>query len=88
MSDKARGSEPAIVPSVEAADAFLELDPPGSDPRGEARKESGRLKDRLDDYNNSCHDEGDDDDDGDDEGDGDDDDDDGGGGGDDDEDES
>lgn len=55
----ARGSEPSIVPTVEASDAFLELHPPGSDPRGEARTEAERLKDLLDAYNNSCK-EGDD----------------------------
>ncbi|MCP4661333.1 MAG: hypothetical protein GY856_38510 [bacterium] len=39
---------------VAAADAFLELYPPGSDPRGETRQEANAIKDDLDEYNNSC----------------------------------
>jgi hypothetical protein len=52
-----RGSDPWIVPVVEAADAFLELYPPGSDPRGDARKDAIAIKNDLDAYNNSCHDD-------------------------------
>jgi len=78
----ASGSDPSILPVVEAADAFLETYPPGSNPRGAAKTEANRLKDDLDDYNNlECHDQGCDEDD---DGCGDDDDDGGGHGGDDD----
>ncbi len=49
-----KGSDPTILPVVEAADAFLEIYPPGSDPRGEARQEGNAIKDDLDAYNNSC----------------------------------
>ncbi|HEX9734376.1 MAG TPA: Calx-beta domain-containing protein, partial [Thermoanaerobaculia bacterium] len=76
----ASGSDPSILPVVEAADAFLETYPPGSDPRGAARSEANRIKDELDDFNNSQCGEDDDDDDGGGHS-GDDDDDDGGGGG-------
>ncbi|HSL84209.1 MAG TPA: Calx-beta domain-containing protein, partial [Thermoanaerobaculia bacterium] len=41
-----------VLPTVEAADAFLELFPPGSDPRGADREEANRLKDALDRFNN------------------------------------
>ncbi|HEX6198644.1 MAG TPA: Calx-beta domain-containing protein, partial [Thermoanaerobaculia bacterium] len=47
------GSDPEIVPTVEAADAFLAVYPPGSDPKGEPRKDAEALKDLLDAYNNS-----------------------------------
>ncbi|MCP4657554.1 MAG: hypothetical protein GY856_19280 [bacterium] len=49
-----RGSDPYSVPVVEAGDAFLEVCPPGSDPRGEARQEGNAIKDDLDAYNSSC----------------------------------
>ncbi|MCP4663219.1 MAG: hypothetical protein GY856_48120, partial [bacterium] len=52
-----QGSDPRILPVVEEADVFLELYPPGSDPRGEARQEANAIKDDLDDYNNSCEDD-------------------------------
>jgi hypothetical protein len=77
----ASGSDPSILPVVEAADAFLESYPPGSDPRGAARSEANRIKDELDDFNNSQCGEDDDDDDGGGHSGDDDDDDDGGGGG-------
>ena len=41
------------LPVVEAADAFLAVHPPGSDPRGEPRTEAESLKDALDAYNNT-----------------------------------
>ncbi len=53
----AQGSDPIVVPTVEEADAFLAEYPPGSDPRGSERQEANRIKDELDDYNNSCHDD-------------------------------
>lgn len=45
------GSDPVIVPTVEAADAFLALHPVGSNPQGAARDEANRIKDILDPYN-------------------------------------
>jgi len=52
------GSDPSILPTVEAADAFLVEYPPGSRPRGEAGDEAERLKDELDEYNNrECDDD-------------------------------
>ncbi len=41
-------------PVVEAADSFLELFAPGSDPRGNDRKLANQLKGELEDYDNSC----------------------------------
>ncbi len=46
------GSDPFILPAVEAADLFLAEHPPGSNPKGEARQTANALKDELDDYNN------------------------------------
>ena len=48
----AMGSDPAIVPTVEAADAFLAIYPPGSNPKGAARDQANAIKDQLDAYNN------------------------------------
>jgi len=42
----------SILPVVEAADAFLEVYPPGSGVKGAERTEANRLKDLLDAYNN------------------------------------
>ena len=46
------GSDPAILPVVGDADAFLAVFPPGSDPRGGDRGTANALKDELDAYNN------------------------------------
>ena len=55
----ANGADPFIVPTVEAADAFLALFPPGSDPSGADRDEGLAIKDELDAYNNlDCQDPG------------------------------
>ena len=54
----ARGSDPFILPAVEAADAFLAVFPPGSGPGGDDREEANDVKDLLDDYNNlHCEDQ-------------------------------
>lgn len=53
----ARGSDPWILPTVEAADAFLALLPPGSRPGGDDLSRANALKDELDAYNNSGCDE-------------------------------
>ncbi|MCP4654242.1 MAG: DUF11 domain-containing protein, partial [bacterium] len=47
----AMGSDPVILPVVEEADAFLEIFPPGSNPRGSDRQLANAIKDDLDDYN-------------------------------------
>ena len=53
----ANGTDPYIVPTVEAADAFLTVFPPGSNPRGQDRAEGLAIKDDLDAYNNlDCQD--------------------------------
>ena len=46
------GSDPVIQPAVHAADAFLAVYPPGSDPQGAAQDEALEIKDLLDTYNN------------------------------------
>jgi hypothetical protein len=46
------GSDPFILATVAAADAFLSEHPPGSHPLGEARREAIVVKDELDVYNN------------------------------------
>ncbi len=48
----ANGTDPFILPIVEAADAFLQDFPPGSNPKGADRKRGNELKDQLDAYNN------------------------------------
>ena len=51
------GTDPYIVPTVEAADTFLTVFPPGSNPRGQDRAEGLAIKDDLDAYNNlDCQD--------------------------------
>ncbi|MCP4555559.1 MAG: hypothetical protein GY836_09045 [Herbaspirillum sp.] len=46
---------PVILPVVEKADAFLEIFPPGSNPRGSDRQLANVIKDDLDDYHdNEC----------------------------------
>jgi len=56
------GSDPFILPVVGAADSFLELFPPGSDPRGEDRRSANEIKDELDAHNNlHCQDDREDD---------------------------
>ncbi|MCH7665622.1 MAG: hypothetical protein IH936_06825 [Acidobacteria bacterium] len=47
------GSDPLIQPAVDAADAFLAIHPPGSDPQGAAKDEALAIKDLLDIYNNT-----------------------------------
>ena len=52
------GSDPAIQPVVDQADLFLAVYPPGSRPRGTAKREALALKNVLDDYNNAdCDDD-------------------------------
>ncbi len=46
------GSDPSIQAVVDAADDFLTIYPPGSDPQGQAKDDGELLKDLLDDYNN------------------------------------
>ena len=49
------GSPPSIIQVVDAADAFLAVFPPGSNPKGADRAQAGSLKNQLDAYNNpSC----------------------------------
>jgi hypothetical protein len=47
------GSNPSIVPVADAADAFLAIFPPGSNPSGANRTQADGLKNQLDAYNNS-----------------------------------
>lgn len=51
----ARGSDPSIQDVVDDADAFLAMYPPGSNPKGKARKEGDALKTQLDGYNNNVY---------------------------------
>ena len=54
----AAGSDPVILPTVEAADLFLIDFPPGSNPRGADRQTALAIKDELDAYNNMDCEEG------------------------------
>ncbi len=53
------GSAPSILPSVDDADAFLALFPPGSNPKGSSKTQANTIKDRLEHYNedNACDDD-------------------------------
>lgn len=48
------GSPPSIVPTVEAADAYLVTYPPGTSVAGAVRAQADQLKSALDVYNNGC----------------------------------
>lgn len=50
----AMGSPPSIVPTVEAADAYLVTYPPGTSVAGAVRAQADQLKSALDVYNNGC----------------------------------
>jgi hypothetical protein len=50
----AKGADPAIVPTVELADAFLVSYPVGTSLSGAPRAEADRLKTLLDKFNNGC----------------------------------
>jgi RHS repeat-associated protein len=54
----AAGSDPFILPTVEAADLFLIDFPPGSNPRGQDKQQALALKDELEAYNNLDCEEG------------------------------
>ncbi len=45
------GTPPRVIPTADAADAYLVANPPGSDPRGDARQEGRELRDGLRRYN-------------------------------------
>jgi len=56
--DSPQGDGVSILPVAEAADEFLGVYPPGSDPRGQDREYGLSLKTQLDSYNTACPDEG------------------------------